>query len=154
MQHPTENQSPGRAHFPRASDVTCAYDLSGKITFLSEEGERISGYTSAEACRMNISELLDQEIAGRVGEEILRSAQEQIGTVYEIDLIARNGQRVAVEVSTRIVLGEDEAIEVQGVAVPSVIRSRTPTPMRLRCLDESFFVGSSAPVPEVEVCTA
>jgi hypothetical protein len=80
--------------------------------------------------------------------------QEGIGTVYEIDLKTKHGQRVPIEVSMRIVLVEGEAIEVQGIAVPSVIRSPDPTLMRSRCLDESFFVSSSAPAPEVVVCTA
>ena len=94
MHNHQRNQTPGREFFQRASDVTYAYDLSGNFTFLSEEGERISGYSREEACRMNIAELLDPEIAGQVGEQIIRDAREPVGTVYEIDLIAKDGRRV------------------------------------------------------------
>jgi PAS domain S-box-containing protein len=123
----------------RTSEVTYAYDLEGKFTFLNEEGERLSGYSCEEACRMNIAELLDPEIAAQVSEQALRSANERVGTVYEIDIITKDGRRVPLEVSTRIVLSKGQPIEVQGIAVPTVIRSQPPQPMRQRCLDEEFF---------------
>ena len=43
---------------------------------------------------MNIAELLVREIAGRVREQIIHAAKERVGTVYEIDLIAKDGRRV------------------------------------------------------------
>ena len=77
---------PVLAQYPGA--VVYAYDLSGNITFLNHEGERILGYSRDEACRMNIVEVVDQSTAGRIPEQILRDATEPIGTVYEIDVIA------------------------------------------------------------------
>jgi PAS domain S-box-containing protein len=141
-----QNQMSQHRHIPavqtlvqRTSDVTYAYDLEGNFTFLNEEGERLSGYSCEEAYRMNIAELLDPEIAAQVHEQALRNADEPVGTVYEVDMIAKDGRRVPLEVSTRIVLREGQPIEVQGIAVPTVIRSQPPQPMRPRCLDEEFF---------------
>ena len=108
--------------FQRGGDVTYAYDLSGNFTFLSKDGERISGYSCEEACRMNIADLLDPEVAGRVHEQIVSDMTKHVGAVYEIDLIARDGSSVLVEVSTRVVFRDGRAIEIQGIAVPSVIR--------------------------------
>ena len=136
-------QPPDREFFQRAGDVTYAYDLSGNFTFLSEEGERILGYSCAEACRMNIAELLDPEIAGQIREQIMRGAKQRIGAVYEIEIVAKDGRRVPVEVSTRVVLRDREPIEIQVVAVPSVIRGQLPTPLRARCPDERFIFGST-----------
>jgi PAS domain S-box-containing protein len=152
MHKPQRNQTPGRESFRRVSDVTYAYDLSGNLTFLSEEGERISGYSRAEACRMNIAELLDPEIAGQVGERIVHDASERVGTVYEIDIIAKDGRRVPLEVSTRMVLlREGHGIEIQGIAVPSVIRNPCLSFTGLRCLDEEFFFGSSPTVSDIMI---
>jgi PAS domain S-box-containing protein len=123
----------------RTSDVTYAYDLEGNFTFLNEEGERLSGYSCEEACRMNIAELLDPEIAAQVQEQALRNANERVGTVYEVDIITKDGRRVPLEVSVRIVLSEGQPIEIQGIAIPTVIRSQSPHPMRPRCLDDEFF---------------
>jgi PAS domain S-box-containing protein len=149
MHNPPENQPPDRETFQRAGDVTCAYDLSGNITFLSEEGERISGYTCAEARRMNIADLLDPEIAGEVFEQVLSDTQKGVGTVSEIDLIAKDGRRVPLEVSMRAVLVDEHRIEIQGIAIPSVIRDPSLSLAGLRCLDEDFSFGSSTTVSEI-----
>lgn len=151
MNKPPEHQPPDQEFFQRDSDVTCAYDLSGNITFLSEAGERISGYTSAEACRMNIADLLEPEIAGQVCEQVLRDTQKRVGTVSEIDLIAKDGRRVPLEVSMRAVLLDEHRIEIQGIAIPSVIRDPSLSLMGLRCLDEEFFCGHSPAVAEILV---
>src|SRR6266566_2663047 len=151
MHNPQKNQTPGREFLTRPSDVTYAYDLSGNFTFLSEEGERIAGYSREEACRMNIAELLDPEIAGHVGEQIIRDARETVGTVYEIDIIAKDGRRVPMEVSTRVVLRDGHGIEIQGIAVPSVIRDPCLSGAGLRCLDEEFFYGSSPAISDINI---
>jgi len=151
MHNPQKNQTPGRELLARASDVTYAHDLSGNFTFLSEEGERISGYSREEACRMNVAELLDPEIAGQVGEQIIRDATKLVGTVYEIDIIAKDGRRIPMEVSTRVVHGDGQRIEIQGIAVPSVIRDPRMSFAGSRCLDEEFFYGSLPALSDIVV---
>ncbi len=143
------NQTTEQKIAERATDVTYAHNLSGKLTFLSDEGERISGYSREEACRMNIAELLHPEIAARACEQIMDDVTKRIGTVYEIDLIAKDGQSVPLEVSTRVVVREGEPIEIQGIAVPSVIRNQSPPSLRARCLDEGFYFGNSGDAPDI-----
>jgi PAS domain S-box-containing protein len=142
---------PAQKVFQRAGDVTYAHDLGGNFTFLNEQGERMSGYSCTEVCRMNVADLLEPEIAGQVAEQILRNATEQVGKVYEIDLIAKDGTRVPLEVSMRIVLRAGEPIEIQGIAVPSVIRSSSFSSVGLRCLHKDFFFGSSPKVSDLNV---
>lgn len=151
MHNPPEPQSPDREFFQRASDVTCAYDLNGDITFLSDAGERISGYTRAEACRMNIADLLDPEIAGLVCKQVLSDTQKGVGTVSEIDLITKDGRRVPLEVSMRAVLVDEHRIEIQGIAIPSVIRDPSLSMAELRRMEQDFFFGSSVGVSEIIV---
>lgn len=141
--NPTKNIRPDPALAQPPSVVVYAYDLSGNITFLNHEGERILGYSREEACRMNIAEVIDPGVAGHIQQQILRDAKEPVGTVYEIDIIAKDGRRIALEVSTRVVLRDGVRVEVQGIAVPSVIRSQSSFSMGLRCLDEDFFYGNA-----------
>jgi len=79
---------------------------------------------------MNIAEMIDPQIAGR--EQIIRDAKERVGAVYEIDIIAKDGRRIPLEISTRVVLRDGERIEVQGIAVPSVIRNQSSFSTGLR----------------------
>lgn len=134
LSNPALDQPPGA--------VVYTYDLSGNITFLNLEGERLLGYSRDEACRMNIADVIDPSIAGHIQKQILRDAKEPVGTVYEIDIIAKDGRRIALEVSTRVVLRDGVRVEVQGIAVPSVIRNQSSLPTGLRCLDENFFYGN------------
>jgi PAS domain S-box-containing protein len=124
-----------------ANKIVYAHDLAGNFTFLNSTGEAISGYSCAEICRMNIAELVPAEIAAHVREQIVRNVTRRVGTVYEIDLIAKDGRRVPLEVSTALVLRNGQPIEIQGIAVPSVIRSSSLSRERLRCVDSDFFFG-------------
>jgi PAS domain S-box-containing protein len=142
MHRPKKTRASDRGLTERARDVTYAYDREGNLTFLNEEGERISGYSCEEARRMNIAELLDPEIAGQLQQELLSSAKESVGSVYEVDIIAKDGRRVPLEVSTRIISREGQPIEIQGIAVPTVIRSQDPKLKGPRCLDENFSFES------------
>lgn len=124
-----------------AQRIVYAHDLVGNLTFLNHAGEAISGYSCEEICRMNIAELVPAEIAAHVREQIVHSVTRRVGTVYEIDLIAKDGRRVPLEVSTALVLRNGQPVEIQGIAVPSVIRSSSTQSPRPRCLDAEFLVG-------------
>jgi PAS domain S-box-containing protein len=126
--------------FEGGKKIVYAHDLGGNFTFLNQVGEQISGYSCEEMCRMNIAELVPVEIAAHVREQIVRNVTRRVGTVYEIDLIAKDGRRVPLEVSTALVLRNGEPVEIQGIAVPSVIRSASRNDGKPRCLDKEFFV--------------
>ena len=132
-------QTNEREFIERASDVTYAHNLTGNFTFLSEEGERLLGYNREEACQMNISELLNPEVAASVCEQIMSDTTKPVGAVYEIDLIAKDGRCVPFEVSTRLVLRNGSALEIQGIAVPSVIRAELPIHQRAKSQRRSFL---------------
>jgi PAS domain S-box-containing protein len=125
--------------FERADEVTYAHNLSGELTFLSEEGERISGYSHEEACQMNIAELLNPQVGANVCEQIIRDTTKRVGAVYEIDLIKKDGRSVPVEVSARVVLRNGRPLEVQGIAVPSVIRAELPIHQRAKSERSAFL---------------
>ena len=112
-----------RELFQGGNKIIYAHDLAGNFTFLNHTGEAISGYSCSEISRMNIADLVPAEIAAHVREQITSNVTRRVGTVYEIDLIAKDGHRVPLEVSTALVLRNGEPIEIQGIAVPSVIRS-------------------------------
>ena len=112
-----------RELFQGANKIVYAHDLVGNFTFLNHTGEAISGYSSSEISRMNIADLVPAEVAALVREQIISNVTRRVGTVYEIDLITKDGHHVPLEVSTALMLRNGQPVEIQGIAVPSVIRS-------------------------------
>jgi len=143
MSNQTESERCRHEVISDASKIVYVHDLAGNITFLNKAGECISGYSCEEACRMNIAEMVAPEFAEQVRQQITRNVRERFGAVYEIDIIAKNGQRVALEVSTRVIFADGRPIEIQGIGVPSVLRSQDLPHLRLRCLDAGFIFGKS-----------
>ena len=92
---------------------------------------------------MNIAGVVAPELAEQVRKQITRNVRERFGAVYEIDIIAKDGRRVALEVSAHVVLDDGRPIEIQGIAVPSVFRKQSLRDLRPRCLDAGFILGSS-----------
>ena len=117
------HQQVHREQFQGTNKIVYAHDLAGNFTFLNHTGVAISGYSRSEISRMNIADLVPAEIAAHVREQIISNGTQRVGTVYEIDLIAKDGHRVPLEVSTEVILREGQPIEIQGIAVPSVIRA-------------------------------
>jgi PAS domain S-box-containing protein len=137
----TVNTRAGKSRSGFVSDgedrqIIFKHDVSGNLTFLNKAGELISGYSQQEVCEMNIAQLLAPEFAERVHDWVAGNSSKSLGTVYEVDIIAKNGTRIALEVSAQAVARNGRPLEIEGIALPSVLRSLTQPPTRLRCLDE------------------
>ena len=141
--NPTARNSRIGFEFDRKErEIIFKYDVSGKLTFLNRAGELITGYSQQEVCGMNIAHFVAPECAERVPDWVAGNSSKRLGTVYEIDIIAKDGTRIALEVSTRAAVRNGLAFEIEGIALPSVLRSLSQPPTRLRCLDEEFcFAG-------------
>ena len=122
-------------------EIIFKHDVAGKLTFLNKAGELISGYSRQEACGMNIAQFVAPEFAESVHNCVAGNSSKILGTVYEIDIIAKNGNRIALEVSTQTVARTGRPIEIEGIALPSVLRNLSQLPTRLRCLDEEFCIA-------------
>lgn len=122
-------------------EIIFKHDSAGNLTFLNKTGELISGYSRQEACGMNIAQFVAPEFAESVHDCVAANSSKILGTVYEIDIIAKNGQRIALEVSTQAVARNGRPLEIEGIALPSVLRNLSQRPTRLRCLDEEFYLA-------------
>ncbi|HSP61656.1 MAG TPA: PAS domain S-box protein [Pyrinomonadaceae bacterium] len=131
MSKQTENEQDHRELFDQASGIVFRLDLAGNFTFLNRPAELISGYSCEEARRMNITQMVAPELVELVRKQMGGKLRERFGAVYDIDIMMKDGRRVSLEVSARVIWREGRAVGIQGIAVPSVIR-------RQRCLDASF----------------
>ena len=65
---------------------------------------------------MNVADVIAPEYLDLAREMIAQKASEKVSTVYEIDIISKDGRRVRLEVSTRLIFSEGKAVGVQGIA--------------------------------------
>ena len=123
-------------------EIVYTLDLAGNFTFLNEVGERFSGYSCDEVCRMNITQVVAPELADYVRHQITRTVREWFGAVYEIEIITKDRRRVALETSTHVVLRDGQPIEIQGIALAPIAQARRLPDERVRCLDREFMFGT------------
>lgn len=102
--------------FEEANDIVYTHDFQGKFTSLNKEGERISGYSSEEARGISVYEIIAPEYREKALEMTKRRLQgEQVGK-YEVEILAKDGHRIPVEVSARLIVHDGKPIGVQGIA--------------------------------------
>ncbi|MGI8998028.1 MAG: EAL domain-containing protein [Pyrinomonadaceae bacterium] len=112
-----ESEERYRELFENANDIHYMIDLAGNLTSINKAGENISGYTRDELLRMNISQLVASDHlqnSRRLFVDTLRAGAS--AEIYEIEIIAKNGRRVLLEVSNRLLSHKDRPAGLQGIA--------------------------------------
>src|SRR5207249_705326 len=99
-----------------AHDIIYSHDLAGKYTSVNRAGELSTGYTHEECLALNIADTLAPEHVAKARGMIAKKIAGEKVTAYEIDILAKDGKRVAVEVNTKLILQDGVPIGVQGIA--------------------------------------
>lgn len=101
-----------------ANDVVYLHDLEGRFLAINAAATATYGYTQEEFLRMSIRDLVDPEHLPRAAEEMRLKAEgkKQRSAAYELLTRAKDGRPVWVEVSTRAVLRDGQAMAIQGIA--------------------------------------
>jgi PAS domain S-box-containing protein len=110
-----ENEERYRELFENANDIIYTHTLQGNFTSLNRTGQEITGYSREEAFRMNIADVLAPEYVSIARQMIAQKTDEKLATVYELEIIAKDGRRVRLEVSTRLVYQDGKPAGVQGI---------------------------------------
>ena len=99
-----------------AHDIIYSHDLAGNYTSMNKAGELITGYTHEEALRLNLARTVAPEYLANSIEMLRRKLAGERVTAYEMELIRKDGRRVAVEVNTKLVFQNGVPVGVQGIA--------------------------------------
>ena len=114
-----------RGLLENANDIIYSHDLTGRYLSINRAGEKITGYTrEAVLGGMNISQLVVPEHLARAKEMMQRKLRDPTPTVYEVDIFAKDGRRLTLEVSTRISYSDGQPVAVEGVARDVTERKR------------------------------
>jgi two-component system cell cycle sensor histidine kinase/response regulator CckA len=105
-----------RSLVENAIDIIYTHDLAGNYTSVNKAVERITGYSPDEALRMNFANIIVPEYRAKAHEMITRKLKGDPETFYELEIIAKNGRRVALEVNTRVLVQNGVPSGIQGIA--------------------------------------
>ena len=127
-----------RSLLENANDIVYSHDLQGNYLTINRAGAEITGYTREEILGgLNIARVVAPEhleLARRMTEQKLGDPSRP--TVYELDIIARDGRRLTLEVSTRIAYLDGRPVAVEGIARDVTERVRAAQE-RERLLEEA-----------------
>jgi diguanylate cyclase (GGDEF)-like protein/PAS domain S-box-containing protein len=101
--------------FENANDLIYTHDLQGNFTSLNRAGEIITGYSRDEAMTMNIDQVVAPEFLDMARTMMHRKMKGEIPATYEIEIVAKSGARVVLEISTRLIVIDGLPIGVQGI---------------------------------------
>ncbi len=102
--------------FENAGDLVFTHDLTGRITAVNRTAERITGYNRNEALQMKIHQLAAPEFQKTVRRMLERQLAEGGPATQEIDIIAKDSNRITLEVNHRLIFHEGKPVGVQGIA--------------------------------------
>jgi PAS domain S-box-containing protein len=111
-----ESEERYRELFENANDMVYTHDLEGRFTSVNRAAEQVTGYTREEAYANNFATILVPEYLSVTREAILRKLRGEPSTTYEVEIITKDGRRVPLEISTRLIHKDGKPVGVQGIA--------------------------------------
>jgi diguanylate cyclase (GGDEF)-like protein/PAS domain S-box-containing protein len=132
--------------FENANDLIYTHDLRGFFTSLNRAGEIITGYKREEVVGtgFHIGRVVAPEYLEQAREMIARKVAGEPPTAYELEIIAKDGRRVSLELSTRLIYQNGKPTGVQGIGRDITARKRAKEELvasesRYRLLGESIM---------------
>jgi PAS domain S-box-containing protein len=119
-----ESEERYRELFENAKDTIYVHDLNGIYTSVNRAAEQLTGYSREEIIGKHFSDFLAPEYLPRVRNHLVKKLTDQRPTSFEVEVIARDGRRVPVELSSNLVYEDGVPVGVQGIARDITERKR------------------------------
>ena len=104
-----------RQIFENANDVIYTTDLGHNVTALNKAGEELTGYSFDEVVGRNIELIVPSEYILLLDQMKERMIAGQRAAIYEIEVCTREGSRLPVEASTRLIFEDGKPIGLQSI---------------------------------------
>ncbi len=111
-----ESEESYRDLFENAQDPIYVHDLNGVYISVNRAAEELAGFTRAEIVGKNFADFMAPEYVEQIRANLKKKLEGEGLTAYEIELRAKNGRSIPVEVSTRLIYQNGIAVGVQGMA--------------------------------------
>jgi two-component system cell cycle sensor histidine kinase/response regulator CckA len=102
--------------FENVTDMIFTCDVAGNLTSLNRVGEQISGYTREEVLRKNLLEIVAPEYCEPAACWLERAVKGETPSFGQWGIVAKDGRRILLEVSSQLIYQDGEPVVVQGIA--------------------------------------
>jgi PAS domain S-box-containing protein len=125
-----ESEERYRELVENANDIVFTLDLAGNVSSINKAVESITGYTQTELLGVNMSEFLTAGSVASARQMTERKLAGEERTNYEVEVQAKDGRSLILEISSRLALGQGKPVGVQGVARDITMRRQAEETLR------------------------
>lgn len=125
-----ESEERYRELVENANDIVYTLDLEGNITSVNPAAERVTGYTREEALTLNITQVMSPDDFVLACQMLQAKKTDGQPTTYALEIYAKDGHKVALELSTRLVYRDGKLVGSQGIARDITERKHTLEALR------------------------
>ncbi len=105
-----------RELFENANDLVFTLDFTGTFTSVNRAVEEITGFSRDELIGADLSLIVPPQHVERVHEMMRRKIATHERTRYEIEIVAKDGHKVPIEIHSRLVCENGKPVAIQGIA--------------------------------------
>jgi PAS domain S-box-containing protein len=106
-----------RELFENANDMIYTLDSEGRFVTINKRGELYTGYSQGELAGMLGSKIIAPEYLALSEErQDFKYAKPSENTVYQLEIICKDGSRLPLEVNSRLIYENSRPIGIQGIA--------------------------------------
>ena len=102
--------------FENATDAIFTADLDLNFTSLNSVAETLTGYPRDKAKGLNVAAIVTPETLEVVRGKLEEQRAGRPASMYETEILTRDGRRVPIEVTARLVYREGKPLGIQGIA--------------------------------------
>lgn len=102
--------------FENANDMVFTHDVTGRITSINEAGERLLQRSRREILDRNLVDLMAEDQRTAAAQWLGAIVKETESPTVEWDFVNAVGQRVRLEISTRLIGEKGAGAEIEGIA--------------------------------------
>ncbi len=113
-----------RELFENANDIVYTHDCEGRITSINQTGEQLLQRSRKEMLSRNIVELVVKEQQAAARQWLEHLPKGTASPTMDWDFVSASGQRIKLEISTRLIEQNGKIIEVEGIARDITERKR------------------------------
>src|SRR5215510_1560531 len=125
-----QNEDRYRDYFENAKDAIYVHDLNGHYIMVNKAGEELIGYSREEILQMRISDIVPRRYLDQIHARLKEKLADHSLTIYECEAIKKDGSRVPIEVSSRLIYENGVPVAVQGSARDITERKRAEEALR------------------------